>query len=505
MTTTVFSSGTVIASPWLNDVNNAVYRPDLKTTIGGLTVGSVTLNHSTPSAKVIVTDTNPMYWNAGPGKMSVEFDLTPDNYFAANPNGHFAVVLRCDTDLIATEVRGQGIVCGNATSFPYGPSDLNPTPLLETWMGNLTVPGNYTFPNSETARSLQFLDGVHYRFVIEATKTVDDKRYLRYRVWSFQATYGTWRAEVDTGDVLDHNTWADLTKTGLVFGHVFEDNLSTWSLPFTNVKVTWGPADLATPDQTIKLSRYGAQLEGDLAFIGNGRKIKSAFNAGPALTNSLAVQSATANTSTTLVYLPNGTSTSTNTLYSNNSSSSTTYQALTIGMSGSEGLINTFGLSAANPTINFEVGVGAGVRKLSIGASDITSTVTLVLSGSATRGIKVTGTNTIGIDLASSTNSGSAIRLKDGENIGFDGSGLYKLYHSTTGVTGLTYSVSGVAKLILADDGSIVTANTFALVSSGNTATTATAGGASALPATPSGYFKFLLDGVTMKLPYYAN
>lgn len=255
----------------------------------------------------------------------------------------------------------------------------------------------------------------------------------------------------------------------------------------------------------MKLSRYGAQLEGDLNFIGTGHKIKAPFNAGPSLATSLAVQSANANTATTLVYLPNGTSTAANTLYSNNSSSTSTYQALTIGMSGSEGLINTFGLSAANPTINFEVGVGAGVRKLSIGASDITSTVTLVLSGSATRGINVTGTNTIGIDLASSTNSGSAIRLKNGENIGFDGSGVYKLYHNTTGIPGLLYSVSGVAKIVLGDDGSIVTENTFALVSSGNTATTATAGGASALPATPSGYFKFLLDGVTMKLPYYAN
>lgn len=503
MTTTVFSSGTVISSPWLNDVNNAVYRPDLKTTIGGLTVGSVTLDHSTPSQKVVITNTNPMYWAAGPGKMSVEFDLTPNNYFTANPNGHFAVVLRCDTDLIATEVRGQGIACGNATSFPYGPSDLNPTPLLETWMGNLTVPGNYTFPNSETARSLQFLDGVHYRFVIEATKTVDDKRYLRYRVWSFQATYNTWRAEVDTGDVLDHNIWADLTKTGLVFGHVFEDNLSSWSLPFTNVKVTWGPADLATPDQTIKLSRYGAQLEGDLKFIGTGRKIKATFNAGPALTNSLAVQSSTTNTATTLVLLPNGTATTANHLYSNNSTSSSTYQALTVGMTGSEGIIESFGYSAANPSIG--INVGSGTRKLTIAASDITSTVTLNLTGSATRGIYITGTNTVGIDLASGTNSGSAIRLKDGENIGFDGTGVSKLRHSTSGVIGLTYSVSGVDKIILADDGSIVTANTFALVSSGNTATTATAGGASALPATPSGYFKFRLDGVTMKLPYYAN
>lgn len=242
------------------------------TALGGVSIPDFVINQSTPDSRVFFANTNPAGWNAGAGRMTVRFDLAPVNYFAANPNGHLAVVLRQQLDSVATAVRGQGIAIGNATGFPNGASDLNPTPLLETFFNSLpSTPGgtsNYLWSNSEGARSLPMVDGATYRFIIESTQTMDGLRYLRYRMYRFQSATQSWRAEVDTGDVLDHNTWAELTQTGLLFGDVFRSNLSTWSLNFYQVGVWWGPAQIPVPDQTIKLSRYGAQVEGNIKLVG---------------------------------------------------------------------------------------------------------------------------------------------------------------------------------------------------------------------------------------------
>lgn len=242
------------------------------TALGGISIPDFVINQATPDARVFFPDTNPAGWNAGAGRMTVRFDLVPTNYFAANPNGHLAVVLRQQLDSVATAVRGQGIAIGNATGFPNGSSDLNPTPLLETFFNSLAgTPGgaaNYLWPNSEGARSLPMVDGATYRVIIDSTKMNDGLRYLRYRMYRFQTATQSWRAEVDTGDVLDHNVWAELTQTGLLFGDVFRSNLTTWSLNFHQVGVFWGPAQAPTSDQTIKLSRYGAQLEGNMKFVG---------------------------------------------------------------------------------------------------------------------------------------------------------------------------------------------------------------------------------------------
>lgn len=365
MPSTVFSAGTVITAAWLNDINKGVLQPSLKTTIGGTTIADFTINHATTDGRVFFADTVPMDWATGPGKMSVEFELTPTGYFAANPNGHFAIILRQDPATITTAVRGQGIACGNATSFPTYPaggSDLNPTTMVETWFNGLHGTGNFLWGNSDAARSHGGLqDGTRYKFIVESTKTVDDNRYIRYRMWSYQAALENWQMEVDSGDILDHNAWADLTQSGLFFAQVFESNLSTWSLPFTNIKVTWGPADLAVPDQTIKLSRYGAQLEGDLQFIGNARRIKAPYSAGTSLVNFLTVQTSTANSATSFVVKPSGSATIANTLYSNHSTSSTTWQGVTVGMTSTEALIESLALSATTLPVGINVGVGTRI------------------------------------------------------------------------------------------------------------------------------------------------
>lgn len=322
--------------------------------LGGVVLANFTLDHNTPDARIVYADTNPAGWNTGAGRMTFEAQFVCNSYFAANPIGHFAIVLRQDPALVATAVRGQGVASGNATGFGDS-SDLNPTLLLETWF-NGTGAGNYCYPNSETARSRKMQDGLTYRIMIDSTKCNDGDRYLRYRLYTPDLVNGHWIQLVDTGDVLDHNVWADLTKSALMIGQVFESNLVTWSIDFTNAKVTWGPAENATPDQTSKLSRYGAQLDGNLTFTSSARRVAAPFTGGPSLVNALQFVSSTANTATSMAMLPNGSATTSNWLWSNHSSSTTTYQALTAGMTGAVALLETFGYSAADPSLGINIG-----------------------------------------------------------------------------------------------------------------------------------------------------
>lgn len=331
--------------------------PILSAPLGGTTLANFSLDGTTPNKRVEFANTVPAGWGVGAGRQTVSFDVLSTNYFSLNPNAHTAIVLRCDTDVIASYVRGQGMLFGNATGFAF-PSDLNPTPMVETWFNNLvglSTSDNYTWSNSDGARSKGgMLDGVTYRVVVDSTKTNDGARYIRYRMWSRPVANGPYIPEVDTGDILDHNTLADLTKTGLVFGYVFESTLVGWSLDFSNVKVTWGPAESSVPDQTIKLSRFGAELEGNLNFIGNGRKMGVTSNG--AITNWTYVQNKNANQATSLMTQPNGSSTTSNFTALNSSTPGTSYRVAYFGMEGTTAVINTTHVGQADPNLALKIG-----------------------------------------------------------------------------------------------------------------------------------------------------
>lgn len=331
--------------------------PILSAPLGGTTVANFSLDLATPNQRVEIADTIPAGWGVGAGRQTVSFDLISNNFFALNPGAHAGAVLRCDTAIISTSARGQAWVFGNATGFA-GPSDLNPTPMAETIYNNLlglSTPGNYTWSNSDGARSKGgMLDGVPYRVVIDSTKTNEGQRYIRYRMWSRPVSNGPFVPEVDTGDILDHNNLADLTKTGLVFFYVFHSGVGGWSLNYSNVKVTWGPAESSVPDQTIKLSRYGAELEGNLNFIGNGRKVNVTSNG--AVTNWTYVQNKNANQATSWMTIPNGSSTTSNFTSLNSSTPGTSYRAATYGMQGTIALLETFHSGQADPQIGVNIG-----------------------------------------------------------------------------------------------------------------------------------------------------
>lgn len=129
--------------------------------------------------------------------------------------------------------------------------------------------------------------------------------------------------------------------------------------------------------------------------------------------------------------------------------------------------------------------------------------VGIQVSSSGTWGIQMSGTYGVGMDLSSATTSTSAIRIKNGDNIAFDGTSAYRLRHNSVGVAGLAYSVSGADRVIFSDVGGIVLGETIAWTSA-YASTSATAGANGAPPAQVAGYVKVNIAGVDVKVPYYS-
>jgi hypothetical protein len=126
------------------------------------------------------------------------------------------------------------------------------------------------------------------------------------------------------------------------------------------------------------------------------------------------------------------------------------------------------------------------------------------ISAAAATGIYMSGTKTIGIDLSNGVHSAAAIRVKEKEEIQFDNAGTSALaYDSTFSVPGLFYRYSTAAVAGFTNAGDVFVSNTIRWSSAVTSTTVGAAGGATALPATPKGYIKILIDGVDHKIPYY--
>jgi hypothetical protein len=211
--------------------------------------GPFTFTASSPSNgrfQVVPTGGTTGGFNTTAGEMEVQFDWVSSAYFSGNDsNGaHIAVVLRCDTDVISTYVRGQGMILGNVSGSGNGGAPNHPTTQIETWFNGLAAAGNYLPPESGGYPENPLIDGQNYRCVVTSKVTPNGSSYIRYRLYRITTIYNStqYNLERDTGDLLDVNTYIDKTKSGLVFGQVFANSSApTWSFSISNVVVTWRP------------------------------------------------------------------------------------------------------------------------------------------------------------------------------------------------------------------------------------------------------------------------
>lgn len=337
-------------------------------TYGGGTIADFTMTQSTPNGRIAFSTTNPAGWNTGVGKFVLQYEFVSSGYFAACPSGHVAVVTRCDTSQIATAVFGEGIWMGNLTGLTYMPQ-YYPAMGVETWANGAMPNGNHVFSAATSPSNKLLQDGVKYRVIVTTSKQPNGNRYIRYELFQqtveFTGASTSWVLVHDSGDVLDHNTWADLTNDGLVFGNVLGENLTSWSIAFTNVTTTWGPAygSTATDASTME-SVYGKDMKGDLRFLNTGLRIK-VNNDGTNGALWTAFQNYKANSATSIAALPNGTSTVSNSIYFNTSTPTSSYRAFTTGVSGNNAVLETFNLGQSDPSLLINIGAGNTVGTFS--------------------------------------------------------------------------------------------------------------------------------------------
>lgn len=203
-------------------------------------------------------------FESGPHTLRVQFDLLATNYFAqikAGGTGHIAVILHQDPALVATNVRGNGCligICDNGIGEGYPFPTAYNVAMIETWMGGTaSTNDNRVFPGTETPPGYEFVDGTTYRFILSSSVDDLDNKWIRMQVFQKNTSIhpeGAWDLVHDTGHHLDFNEWADFTKTGVYFAHVFEP--ATWtSISISNVNIVWGPMEPLTA--TERHFRFG--------------------------------------------------------------------------------------------------------------------------------------------------------------------------------------------------------------------------------------------------------
>lgn len=366
--------------------------------LGGVTASGVTFSESSPT-RYLIPDTNPQGWNAGVGAQTLQFDFISNGYFAANPSGHLAVILRCDTEVIETAARGQGMIIGTVVGAQEAPA-YGPTTQIETFYNGLPAPetARYLFPGSEGLSSRLLQDGVLYRVRVSATKAEDGQRYIRYRLYRRNELHHAWDLERDTGDVHDANSWADLvTKTGVAFGHVFNDDLSPWSLEISNVQIVWGRAqgvgtqvDASAPSG----SAFDGNLDANLTMLGSSRRMLVESNQAP-LASNFALQSRNANMATRIYAIPNGTAKEASLAVSNDSAM-VAGNYLSVGVTETAAQLDS-GNYGAVPYLPLNILAGGEVRMRFVGSS-----------------IELPG-NARALEVQTSTGAGARFRIRDNQ------------------------------------------------------------------------------------------
>lgn len=319
------------------------------TILGGTTIANFTVDQTTPNQRVVFADTIPAGWNTAAGSCYLQFEFKSTGYFVANPIGHFAVVARCDTAVIATAVRGQGAAFGDLRGAQEG-TQTNPGAQLETWANGLAPTTNrYLIPNAASPANKPLQDGVLYRAQIESVRSSTSTRLMRLAVYRENAARAAFDLEFDTGYVTDDNVYSDITKSGLAFGFVFGSNLAVWNVLFSNIKIVWGPPPFHVGTSIDRINRYGDTMEGNLSFVGGYRRIKVDMSGGYNLWTAFQATTALA---TSVVAIPGPGQTVSNFLATNKDVLNV-FGYIAIGMTDANGVIETLGIGGHSaPPVN---------------------------------------------------------------------------------------------------------------------------------------------------------
>lgn len=301
--------------------------------------GSTSFNNTTPANdRFVVGSSAANNYNQDFGRCSLQFDFYSQDYFAQNPNGHFAIITRCDTDNIATEIRGQGVIIGNVSGAPNG-SPVFPTVQIETFFSNLAAPGNRLLPDTYTYEPL--VDNKTYRVIVSSTVRADGSRWIRYELYSLNVAESSYDLIRDTGDVLDNNLFIDTTLTGFCILHVFENGgASPWTVFVNNIQTIWeaAPASPATASPTLDLT--GA-LGPDYTAANARLEIRSATV--PFVDDTpLFIRDFRNNTGTQVLIMPNGTATDTGVVCVNKNTLTGAWTYGKIGITGNVTVVESF-------------------------------------------------------------------------------------------------------------------------------------------------------------------
>ena len=186
-------------------------------------------------------------------RMTVDFDIVFEGFFAANPNGHVGLMLRANMARIpAGPYQGHGAVFGTIlpTSDNEAPDPAITRGLIETWGASDVQPGaRFLFPRSA---SPLLHDHVLYRVSVQSTMLSNGRRYLRYSLHNAIIHKGAYDPLFDSGDVYDNNVHFDMSSESLVVFDASSEHLSAYNLRVTDLTVTWTPAYTSMPDMHSK-------------------------------------------------------------------------------------------------------------------------------------------------------------------------------------------------------------------------------------------------------------
>lgn len=231
------------------------------------------------NTNLVITDTGPSNYASAPGTQVVMFDFLSNNYFTVSSSGsgrvgHFAIVGRCNTSLISTQVWGQGLILGYGEPAVYeraGPRWW-PSSQVQTWH-NSVGSGGYLHGETDGYPDRLLQESTTYRVILETTLDYDNRRYIRYRLLRFDSTYSQWQIERDTGDVFDAHPQPATLGTGLAIGHVFEQTDSPWTFTVSNIRVFWrAPRPLLPHVPTLTAS---TALSGVMTWTGDASRLQA--------------------------------------------------------------------------------------------------------------------------------------------------------------------------------------------------------------------------------------